>query len=150
MSERETPRVDARDYIESRVIRIPFSGCWIWMGAQTSRGYGSAWFNNRPVTAHRLSYIAFTGESPDDLFVLHRCDVPLCVNPAHLFLGDDRTNLVDAYSKRRRGKIGPSELREIYSMHDQGLTGVQIARHFGVNKSSITIRLRKRSAHGLL
>ena len=41
------------------------------------------------------------GEIPDNLYVLHSCDTPLCINPAHLFLGDQHANMADMMSKNR-------------------------------------------------
>ena len=60
-------------------------------------GYGATNGNS----AHRLSYSAFNGVIPDGMCVLHRCDVPLCVNPAHLFLGTRLDNMQDCFMKGR-------------------------------------------------
>lgn len=78
--------------------------CWLWTGA-TIKGYGqiSGWLNGkkRPLYAHRLAWEFAHGLIPDGLEVLHQCDVPLCVNVAHLFLGTQADNLADARSKGR-------------------------------------------------
>lgn len=86
--------------IERRVERVPFSGCWIWVG-QTNGVYGQLYSRGKVVGAHRLSWMAHRGEIPDGLFVCHHCDVPLCVNPDHLFLGTCRDNAADMVRKGR-------------------------------------------------
>jgi len=42
--------------------------------------------NRRLVLVHRLAWRLYRGPIPVGLGVLHSCDVPACVNPAHLFL----------------------------------------------------------------
>lgn len=81
-------------------------GCWIWTGHVTRNGYGSigVTFNRgraRYIGAHRASWMAFRGEIAAGLCVCHHCDVPLCVNPDHLFLGTLKDNTRDMIAKGR-------------------------------------------------
>lgn len=76
-------------------------GCWIWKGAKAGNGYGSIFKDGRPEMAHRVSWILHFGSIPEGMYVLHSCDVPACVNPAHLFIGSQSENLKDAVAKGR-------------------------------------------------
>src|SRR4051812_12262122 len=62
--------------------------CWIWTGAKHIRGYGACGASYGDTRAHRVSWLLTNGPIPDGLGVLHRCNTPLCVNPRHLYLGD--------------------------------------------------------------
>lgn len=86
--------------IEQRSVAIPFSGCWIWMGA-LSNGYGILFYDGKPIRAHRASFIAHNPDKPIPLLVCHECDVRVCVNPAHLYSGNHTSNRVDAISRGR-------------------------------------------------
>ena len=55
--------------------------------------------------AHRLAWVAANGRPvPDGLCVLHSCDTPPCVNPAHLWVGTRKDNHADAVRKGRMPK----------------------------------------------
>ena len=71
------------------------SKCWAWVGAHNNGGYGHIWQDGKYVSAHRLSYILAFGDIPDDIFVLHRCDNPSCVNQDHLERGSQHKNMQD-------------------------------------------------------
>jgi len=65
--------------------------CWLWTGAKRGQmGYGTFYHNGRMVSVHRLSYTEHHGAIPPGAYVLHTCDIPLCVNPGHLFLDEHR------------------------------------------------------------
>ena len=84
----------------SRVEKTP-GGCWLWTGAKFKQGYGCAWDGKRRLKAHRFSYQCSVGDIPPGLLVLHKCDVRLCVNPDHLFVGDHKDNYDDMVAKGR-------------------------------------------------
>lgn len=130
-----------------KVIKGP--DCWLWTGAVTSAGYGA--FNviairTQKVTVqpHRYSWELANGPISDDLCVLHHCDTPLCVNPAHLFLGTRQDNMDDMIRKGRGGqpkgernawaKLTDGDVREIKRLLAEGvLSQRRIAERFGVN-----------------
>ncbi len=73
------------------------TSCWYWRGCRDKLGYGRFTLGK----AHRVSYQIFKGEIPPKMSVLHRCDVRNCVNPDHLFLGNQLDNMRDAANKKR-------------------------------------------------
>lgn len=79
-------------------------GCWLWQGRKGPFGYGHftvAKLRTGPVHAHRVAYVLAHGAIPARRCVLHTCDNPPCVNPAHLRLGTHRDNMRDASAKKR-------------------------------------------------
>lgn len=91
-------------------------GCWLYTGFRKWDGYGwlARYFNGkvRYLTAHRYSWILANGPVPDGLHVLHKCDVPACCNPAHLFLGTHQDNMKDRKAKgRTHGRLFPNRIR---------------------------------------
>lgn len=77
-------------------------GCWLWQGRANSSGYGAfSLIPGRSTGAHRASYMIHKGPVPKGMEVCHTCDVPLCVNPEHLFLGTKRDNMQDCLRKGR-------------------------------------------------
>lgn len=75
--------------------------CWLWMRGCGSGGYGQVWREGRNWQAHRVAYEFTRGPIPDGLWVLHRCDVPNCVNPAHLYVGTHKDNVRDRVERGR-------------------------------------------------
>jgi len=74
---------------------VPECGCWIWMLSTTRKSYGQLTYRKKHLEAHRASWMAFRGAIPHDRYVLHRCNISLCVNPDHLYLGTERENCAD-------------------------------------------------------
>src|SRR5580700_10130404 len=91
------------EHILLRSIPVPESGCWLWEGYLTE-GYGRLDLGGQKWLAHRLSYRIFCGEIPAGMLVLHKCDVPCCVNPAHLYVGTDADNTRDKVLRGRHAR----------------------------------------------
>jgi hypothetical protein len=99
--------------VVNRSVPEPNTGCWLWMGATTTQDYGIIVIDGRAVGAHRVSYALFVGDVASDDFVCHRCDTPLCVNPAHLFLGKNSDNMLDMFRKGRGSLVQIAKTHEL-------------------------------------
>lgn len=87
---------------EQKYITEPNTGCWLWTAAAGI--YGRIGLGSREdgwEHAHRVSWMLYRGPIPEGMHILHRCDIPLCVNPNHLFLGTHGDNMRDAVRKGR-------------------------------------------------
>jgi hypothetical protein len=87
--------------------RPDIGSCWVWIPCHDA--YNRPSFNigykldgtQHRVLAYRFSFEEAYGPIPVGAFVCHHCDNPICVRPSHLFLGDQRANMLDASLKGR-------------------------------------------------
>lgn len=90
------------------------------------------------------------------MLVCHKCDVPLCVNPSHLFIGTDADNSADKVKKGRQftnlkrgientaSKLNPEKVLAIRRLYIPYKFGFQsLAKMFGVNDKTIMSILRR-------
>lgn len=120
--------------------------CWIWTGCRTSTGYGKASMLNRPLKAHRVSWLIHQGDIPAGLYVCHTCDNRICVNPSHLFLGTDLDNIKDAKIKKRfahgernaRCRLSARQISQIRDMVSSGVKQVRVSESFGITHQHVS------------
>lgn len=127
-----------RERLDSALIERE-SGCIEWVGASIKDGYGTMHWQGRVHLTHRLAWEdANRAPVPDGLHVLHRCDNPPCCNPAHLFLGTDKTNALDKCAKGRAAqKVTPEMVVEIRSAVAAGASGRSVARRLSLSVSAV-------------
>lgn len=122
--------------------------CWEWTASvNAGKGYGKIRVGKHQMKAHRFSWMIHHGDPGLDL-VLHHCDNPRCVNPAHLFLGNYKDNMIDKVRKNRCNvpfgeqhhwhKLTASEVLEIHSRTIGIFSATALAREYCVDRKTIT------------
>jgi Autographiviridae endonuclease len=87
--------------LEENCVPVTETGCWLWIGSVSHGGYGQLSVNGKKRKVHRLSYEISVGKIPKGMLVCHKCDVPCCINPEHLFVGTQQDNMDDMITKGR-------------------------------------------------
>lgn len=142
--------------------KVAFAGtqCWLWKGGRFKNGdYGQfrEYRRHNPTRAHVFAWRLWRGPIPVGLWVLHKCDNPPCVNPSHLFLGDNTANMRDCAAKGRNGITRHPEIvrgtrNGMAKLTDGAVRAIRkstsklriAAKRYGVSESTISlIRLGK-------
>ena len=122
--------------------------CWLWLKCLTAGpgGYGVFYVGRERYRAHRVAYELCLGPVPPGMLVLHRCDVPACVNPAHLFLGTHGDNMCDMQAKGRdfkaygeraaKAKLSIGQVREIRVKHAAGVSYRRLGLEYAINRNT--------------
>ena len=152
VAERFFAKVDKNGPVPAH--RPELGQCWIWTGYRETTSSGSRGMvtaNSRRERSHRAAWRLAHGSIPDGLWVLHRCDNPLCVRASHLFLGTAKTNVADMISKGRHchgsrvawAKLDEADVIEIRRLRALGGRLAPIAARFGVSESLICMVCRR-------
>jgi len=142
----EEEREAAGKRFKEKYIPLSKDGCWLWIGWRDRKGYGGFSIRGKQIKAHRASWLFQKGSIPESMCVLHKCDVPSCVNPAHLFLGTPRDNYYDSVSKGRHtcgekhgsAKLNEEQVSEIKALLVAGIVPRILAEQFGVSRRQIS------------
>jgi hypothetical protein len=157
-SEEKARRVRAKFEAAVWRGRDPERDCWSLAGDRDSDGYsllsssGYRW----NLKGHRVAYQLYKGPIPPGLVVRHTCDVPWCVNPAHLLLGTHGDNNRDKVERGRQArgerqglaKATTEGVREIRHRAATGETRAALAAVFGITPATVSkIVLRRTWKH---
>lgn len=120
-------------------------GCWEWQGSISSNGYGVITVDGVARPTHVLSYELTNGEIPNGLFVLHKCNVRLCINPDHLYIGTHNDNMDDMSNsnvlkgeRNANSVLSENDVREIRKLiSSRMVTYANIAQQYGVKRQTI-------------
>lgn len=137
----------------ARVIKSPVNGCWSWEG-EVIGGYGRMYFDNRTRLAHVISWYLFSGSWPKaGQLICHTCDNRLCTNPAHLYLGNYKTNTRDRMMRQRcavgdrngRAALTSEQVEQIRSKYTTEDNFEAIAREYGITGASVSNILNRKT-----
>lgn len=130
---------------DAKVSPEALTGCHLWTGVASSFGHGSINVGGRPRWAHRVAWeLANKSQIPPGMCVLHTCDVPSCVNPAHLRLGTKRDNTRDMMVKGRdrftgeRNPVTKLTDLQVIEIRASCESGPKAAKRYGVSRATIT------------
>lgn len=116
--------------------------CWPWKGWANSKGYGQFFFAGKGIKAHRAAYILTFGDV-GELYVLHKCDTPVCCNPNHLYAGTNQDNMNDRKERtpvNQNRKVDPVKAKELAK---GGWSYKAIGEYFGVTKYAVSSSIQR-------
>jgi hypothetical protein len=130
------------DDIFARSIPEPNSGCWLWEGKTLNVGYPRMCVNGRDHLIHRLVCELVTGQPiPPKMYACHKCNVRLCVNPDHLYVGTFHDNMRDmAAAGTQKGERNPSAVlkaADVIRIRADNREMKHIAGEYGVHRGTI-------------
>lgn len=156
LSTKKLPMIERLDRLS---MPEPNSGCQLWLGMCHRGGYG--YLQDRTpagqinLMAHRASWECHHGPIPPGLCVCHKCDVPCCINPGHLFLGTRTDNNKDRDAKGRTVLVrGEQHGRHMLTVESVRLIRADtrrqsaIAEDHGITRSAVSaIKIRRTWRH---
>lgn len=119
------PHISDADYLAKlkSKCKVTERGCWEWQGfKQPTTGYADMAYRGKTIRIHRLAYMLVKGPIPDDLCVLHSCDVRHCCNPDHLRLGTISENKQDELQRGRNFEANRTHCPRGHAYTEHGTT----------------------------
>lgn len=120
------------------------SGCWVWHGSMTNKGYGVYQSNRVRRTAHRIAFETFYGPIPGRLVIDHLCRNRACVNPLHLEPVTAGENTLRGYG------TGGINARKTHCKRGHILSKENIYNYPGVRACKICAQEKSRIRHAMI
>jgi hypothetical protein len=131
--------------------------CWLWTGYVNAAGYGLVSARGGQILVHRMVLELQGVEVPEDKLVLHTCDVKICVNPGHLYIGTHLENMRDMWERNRvnlylrsgenhgNAKFTDQQVAEMRQRYGtevkrytrKGMTSSMLANEYGISRAHL-------------
>ncbi len=143
----------------SLVKRHTPEGCWIF-GSGNINDYGTFGVASKSIKAHRFAWeFHHKCKVPKGMYILHKCDNPKCVNPDHLYCGNQFDNMEDRKLSgnfkitnpakyANRVKLSSKDVKSIKELYATGdFTRAKLGKLFNISPSVIQGHLSGRLKH---
>lgn len=127
--------------------------CWNWIAGCDKDSYGLFKYYRKTRRASQICMIITHGGIPENLWVLHTCDNPKCVNPEHLYFGTPSQNNYDRENRGRgrcckgslngANKLIEQQVLEIRTLFGK-ITGRKIAIKYNITPSSVSLIVNRK------
>lgn len=125
-------------------------GCWQWISAVATNGYGVFRYAGKTHRAHRIAWALCGKDVPQGHELCHHCDNRLCVRPSHLFIGTRSDNMLDCYAKERHRRISlPGSLHPNALLTEEQVARIRTAVKGGVKPLAIEFDISVQHAYQL-
>jgi hypothetical protein len=126
------------------------NGCLEWVKTRRG-GYGRTWFGGKILSTHVLSWQITNGEIPAGKQINHKCHNRACIDPDHLYVGDQSQNMADMRLAGRERRAHGNEIATAkltkegaISIRASEKSSAALAREYCVSESLIrAVKQRK-------
>jgi len=125
--------------------------CWEWTGTKNNLGYPLFSYHGRMISATKTAYTLYYKRNiPKTWVVSHTCDSASCVNPDHLYITSRSDLTKEQYRSGQRkipdqkgmdnpnARLTEADVRTIRQRKADGATHSELAKEFGVTKTTIS------------
>lgn len=110
--------------------------CWPWKRALAANGRPYFTLDGKKHLVYRLVRQLVTGED-SVLIGRHKCDNPVCCNPAHIELGTHQENMDDMKGRERHG-LPHHVVKAIRRLLEAGRKQQEIADLYGISREAVS------------
>lgn len=121
---------------------IDNNGCLEWQKCKDKDGYGITSIQGKKMPAHRAFWFLSGRQIPEGNYLLHSCHNRCCINPNHLYVGNQKQNVQDqidmgtfVYGSKNGGAKLTEEL--VKYIRESAKSHKELANEFNVSHHTI-------------